>query len=114
MAHRWPEICEYFGLVGAPPLPLSAPENVGPTQYMDEHREDLKRMEAYLGSSVQQLDITHGLDAWMKAYDFDHHFLLDKARSVGFMEEDPIPTCWIKVFDRYRAAHKLFTARYSP
>ncbi|KAH0840716.1 hypothetical protein AYO21_00630 [Fonsecaea monophora] len=110
MSAKWPAICEYFGLVGVPPLPLGDPTYVSPAQYLEQHKEELRQMESQLGNKIQQVDLMTGLDIWLMNFDFDHHLALGKARSVGFVEEGTVTGSWIQTFDRYRAARKLWVA----
>lgn len=110
MSAKWPAICEYFGLVGVPPLPLGDPAYVSPAQFLEQHKEERRQMENQLGSKIQQVDLMTGLDVWLMNFDFDHHLALDRARSTGFVEEGTPTRSWLQTFDRYRAAKKVWLA----
>jgi hypothetical protein len=99
MKERWPEICEYFGLVGEGPKDEVDAELL-PGKYVETHRDVLegkvkKGVEVFMGEF---------LDSYGFYLDFDRQLSLGKIRRVGFEEELDPKKSWWKAFDGFRKA----------
>ncbi|KAH9218272.1 hypothetical protein DL95DRAFT_434371 [Leptodontidium sp. 2 PMI_412] len=90
-AERWPMICDYFGLVGVPPLH----EGKGallPGEYLQAHKEELEE-RGFNGVSVWKGDF---LDTYGFYCDFDRQLSLARIREVGFLEERDPHESWVE------------------
>lgn len=99
MAERWPIICDYFGLVGVPPLD----EGKGallPGEYLQARKEELEE-QGFKGVSVWKGDF---LDTYGFYCDFDRQLSLARIREVGFLEERDPHESWVETFEAFRRA----------
>jgi len=98
MKEHWPAICKYFGLQGVSPTAKKG--ILLPGEYVQKHKNVLNAKTGKK-SVVFRGDF---LDSYGFYLDFDRHFCLDRARSMGFTEEvDPCQS-WYKAFDKFRKA----------
>lgn len=102
MEERWPQLCEYFGLVRTAPADKSedADLSLRPSKYVMKHKGVLEKAGI------------RGLDVWKAAFldelgyklDMDRHFDMTKLRSVGFIEEVDPKESWKQAFDMFKKA----------
>ena len=98
MSERWPAFAAYFGLKGIGPV--NDPNVLEPGEYIKKHSHVLEEH----GIKSNQVFKADFLDTYGYYLTFDRQLSLEKARSVGFLEEiDPISS-WFKVFERFREA----------
>ncbi len=102
---RWPLLCEYFGLKGAPP---SADKSSEVRTYINEHLREWKKTEERNGlrSGIADSDITlPGFEYFhLTQANFDRQYDMSKLEKAGFHEEHSIMDTWGKTFDRMREA----------
>lgn len=103
-SQRWPLLAEYFGLEGTGPDDSS----LHPTEYIDLHWEQFRSIcrEGGLREEIvyKSMHNTGSRMGSLRLMDFDRHFDLGRARSLGFTEEISTKTSWYTAFDRVREA----------
>ncbi len=102
MTERWPQLCDYFGLVGTAPADdgKDGGKRLRPSQYVMKHKDVLEK------AGIK------GLDVWKAAFlddlgymlDMDRHFDMSKLRSIGFTEEVDPGESWKQAFDMFKRA----------
>ena len=107
-ADRWPAVCALYGLEGAAPVEPGSRYYRTPVKFAKAHADQAKKLEEQKGVKLQGIYLEEGLEMWMEHFDFDHHLILDKARSVGFNEELRYDEAWRMVFERYAKAKKAY------
>ena len=108
MAERWPAVCALYGLEGIPPVEPGTREYRTPVKFAKAHPDQVERLKAEKGVELQGIELEVPLEGWMEHFDFDHHLILDKARSTGFSEELSYHEAWRRVFERYARAKKAY------
>jgi len=98
MQQRWPQICNYFDLVGV--KPSDDESMLKPGEYFKKHKDELER----LGIRADTVFQGEFLDSYGYYLDFDRQLSLDKIREAGFKEKNEPIESWYKAFDRFRAA----------
>ncbi|RDW77751.1 hypothetical protein BP6252_05804 [Coleophoma cylindrospora] len=107
-AEKWPVICEYFGLVGAPPPKGgSGPQ---PGKYIEEHLEQWKELETQSGLQTGRVGNERSFGGFqyfiMTMFDFDRQLDMSKMHEAWGkgVEETDIKGAWWTAFDRFRKA----------
>ena len=107
-ADRWPAVCKLYGLEGVDPIEPGSPGYRTPVKFAKAHPDQVTKLAEEKGVTLQGIGLEEGLEMWMEHFDFDHHLILDKARSVGFTDELTYDVAWRKVFERYAKAKKAY------
>jgi hypothetical protein len=108
-SQKWPDICEYFELKGAPPPPGgSGPQ---PTQYLEENITEWKQVEDkynLVKGKVGNQRTFGGFPYFiMTMFNFDRHLdmtKLDKMWKGNETKNMDTKTAWWTAFDRFKAA----------
>lgn len=109
-SEKWPVICAFFNLKGAPPpAGGSGPQ---PGQYLSDHLEQWKALETKHGLATGRVGNDKSLAGFqyfiMTLFDFDRPLDLSKeikAWNQGSRaEEEDSQTAWWTAFERFRAA----------
>ena len=107
-SHKWPVICEYFGLKGVGPRPgVQGPD---PTGYVAEHYEEWKALESKHGlvpGRVQNDRSFGGFPMFiMSMMDKDRPLDMSKCHEMlgEYKEEVDTKQAWYTAFDRFRTA----------
>ena len=108
MSERWPAVCALHDLEGVPPVEHGTQDHRTPVRFAKAYLEQVEILKAERVVELQDIRLESPLERWMEHFDFDHHLVLDKARSVGFEEELPYDEAWQKVFQRYAQAKKAY------
>ncbi len=107
-ATKWPALCGYFGLVGAPP---SAPGKQEVRAFINANMDTWRRLEqehglrtdiAASGLTVPGFEIMH-----LDQADFDRQYDLSKLYDAGFAEESDALEVWGTAWDRMRKAKMI-------
>ncbi|EGD90751.1 hypothetical protein H112_02217 [Trichophyton rubrum D6] len=106
---KWPPLCEWFGLIGEPPVDneKSKTSSPGPDKYIQSHEAEYKSMIQEYG--LKAWDVASpsmdGSENWgLTKLNFDRYLDLQKLRSTGFMEDESPRDTWINVLELMRAA----------
>lgn len=100
---KWPLLAKYFGLRGTGPGEKGWEEI---DVWWEEHQEDYKKMCAEYGLQYREIPAATWIfvKAGFTLLDRNREMSLDKIRSVGFTEENPIGHSHYAVFDRIAEA----------
>jgi len=104
---KWPLLCQYFGLQGAPPGPASKEVRT----YINDHLSQWRSMEKKYGlrSDIVESEITvPGFEILhLELADFDRQYDMSKIQHVGFAQDSSIMDTWATTFDRMRRARMI-------
>lgn len=108
-AERWDDICALFGLRGSPPSKVN---KGGAAGFLARHADVLEALWKDEGVDLRSGGRAGGqgtFPAWMlNVFGEDNHYSLEKARGVGFLEEEPSRILWKRVLGRYKRAGKVY------
>jgi hypothetical protein len=98
MRERWPQIVEYFGLKGAALTSTASAEDLRPSDFIQEHRDEIekagrRKIEIF---NATQLD---SVGYWLT---FDRHLSLDRLKKAGFGEMTKPEDGWLEAFEMFR------------
>ncbi|KAM5472799.1 hypothetical protein MauCBS54593_002511 [Microsporum audouinii] len=101
---KWPALCEWFGLVGGPPVDneKSKTSSPGPDRYIQSHEVEYKNMiQEY---NLKAWDIVSpsmdGSENWgLTKLNFDRQLDLQKLRSTGFVDDESPQDTWVGVLE---------------
>ncbi|KAK2872035.1 hypothetical protein FQN49_002611 [Arthroderma sp. PD_2] len=109
---KWPALCEWFGLVGKPPVDNEKKEtrSPGPDRYIQTHEAEYRDMvhEYNLKAWNIASPSMDGSENWgLTKLNSDRQLDLHKLRSVGFMEDESPRDTWINVLELMRKARLI-------
>lgn len=106
---KWPILAKYFGLRGTGPGEKGWEEI---DVWWEEHQEEYKKMCAEYGLQHRQIPEATWIfvKAGLTLLDRNREMSLDKIRSVGFTEENPVGHSHYTAFDRIAEA-KIIPSR---
>ncbi|TFL04561.1 hypothetical protein BDV98DRAFT_562463 [Pterulicium gracile] len=102
----WPQIVDWFGMVGVGPSNNVSPGNASlkPGAYVEKYKHLFQErgmenaITCGVGAGSKQLD---SVGSWLT---FDRQLSLERLRSVGFVEEIDPAKGWAEAFQRFREA----------
>lgn len=107
-SHKWPVICEYFGLKGTPPpAGGSGPQ---PAKYIEEHLNAWKKLEKEQGLQTGRVGNARSYGGFqpfiMTMFNFDRQLDLSKMHETwgDMKEERDAKGAWWTAFDRFKKA----------
>ena len=109
-SHKWPIICDFFGLQGTPPP--SGGSGPAPGQYLADHSKEWKDLETKHSLATGRVgnDLSLGIFQYfiMTLLNFDRQLDLSKSHKAwntdGKAEEVDAKTAWWTAFHRFREA----------